>query len=579
VDGTTGYEFLTALEDVFINPAGHEIIEKNYRRGGPSDFASIARASKRRVLRATLNADVRRIAPMLASVAQHAGWPERPIAAYAGAIVELIAALPVYRTYIDADQPDAGERDRAVLVDAFATVAETVNVDQLALDALEQSLLGSWRDVEPELARARLAFVLRLQQLTGPAAARGIEDTALYVYAPLASRNEVGGDPGLSLDGAVDRFHKRMSERAERYPHCLNATNTHDTKRSADARARLDALTEHPMTWMRALRRWRRWHRPLRAFVKGRFAPTRAADDFIYQSLVGIWPLTKAVVPSQARDLVPPPEWLSSLRERMTTYMLKAVREAKVSTSWTDPDAQYEAAIAGYLERLLSVGEGFAFHADVRALVATIAPQAMYNALGRLVVHLMAPGVPDLYQGDELWSATLVDPDNRRPVDFEERERVLALVDREDAAHRGASLAAWRDAMQVGELKMFIVRELLAFRRRHVGLMSGGGFEPLVATGEHAGRVLAFRRGTVGGEQAIVVVGRCTGALGKSPVGEVWGNTRLDLGTGDAQRWCCLVNGTRIADISGLMRIGDVFSVLPVAVLVPDRMSSCELVS
>ena len=571
VDGTTGYEFLTALEDVFIDPAGHAAIEKSYRRSGPTDFASIALASKRRVLRATLNADVRRIAPMLASVASLAGWPERPIAAYAGAIVELIAALPVYRTYIDAERPDADERDRRLLARAFAAASEGADVDKEAMRALERSLLGEWRNAELALAWARLAFVLRLQQLTGPAAAKGIEDTALYAYAPLSSRNEVGGDPGLPLEGAVDRLHARLAERAEQHPRSLNATNTHDTKRSADARARLDALGEYPTQWMRALRRWRRWHRPLRVLVKGRLAPTRTADDFIYQSLVGIWPLTEAHAAGT--------EWLASLRERLTAYMQKAMREAKVSTSWTDPDVEYEEAIAGFLSRLLDADESAAFHGDVRVFVATVAPQAMYNALGRLVVHLTAPGVPDLYQGDELWYAALVDPDNRRPVDWEERERVIENVDRDAAApDRCGQLRRWRDAMQTGELKMLITRALLAFRRQYAALMSTGGYERLPVAGEHAGQVLAFRRGAAGGDEAIVVVGRCTASLGSPPVGERWGDTRLDLGSGRSSEYRCLINGTRIADAGGQMRIGDVFSVLPVSVLVPDRMSSYELV-
>jgi (1->4)-alpha-D-glucan 1-alpha-D-glucosylmutase len=569
VDGTTGYEFLTALEDVFVDPRGHAAIETSYRRGGPADFASIAMESKRRVLRATLNADVRRIAPMLAQLAKLAGWPERPIAAYAGAIVELVAALPVYRTYIDAERPDADERDRAVLTTAFAKLRDNADVDRDAANALETSLLSKWRLAEPELARVRLAFVLRWQQLTGPAAAKGIEDTALYVYAPLSSRNEVGGDPGLSLDGAVERLHERLAERATQHPRSLNATNTHDTKRSADARARLDALSEHPTTWMRALRRWRRWHRPFRALVKGRLVPTRTTDDFIYQSLVGIWPLT----PAHAAGA----EWLTSLRERLTAYMQKAMREAKVSTSWTDPDAQYEEALAGFVTRLLDEDESAAFHTDVRAFVATIAPQAMTNALGRLVVHMMAPGIPDLYQGDELWYAALVDPDNRRPVDWEERERVLALIEGEAAvSDRLATLRTWRDAMKTGELKMLIARELLAFRREHAAMMSAGGYERLAANGRHADQLLAFRRVGAGDDQAIILVGRRTTSVGSAPLGDAWGDTSIVSAGGS---WRCLIHGTRIADCGGRMRVGDVFSMLPVAVLVPDRKSSYELVS
>jgi (1->4)-alpha-D-glucan 1-alpha-D-glucosylmutase len=200
VEGTTGYEFMTTLEDVFIDPVGYAQLEERYRRGRDEPgFHAVAYASKRAVLRKTLNADVRRIAPMLATLARRAKWPAKSIAAYAGAIVELVAALPVYRTYMDAERPEAEGSDREMLERAFTEARERGHADGDALDALDRALLGAWRGEAPELARARLAFVLRLQQLTGPAAAKGVEDTALYVYAPLASRNEVGGDPAVPV--------------------------------------------------------------------------------------------------------------------------------------------------------------------------------------------------------------------------------------------------------------------------------------------------------------------------------------------------------------------------------------------
>ncbi|MEP6729545.1 MAG: malto-oligosyltrehalose synthase [bacterium] len=560
VDGTTGYEFLTALEDVFVDPEGHAMIEQRYRRGG-SDFSSVATASKRRVLRTALNADVRRIAPMLASVAKRARWPERPIAAYAAAIVELIVALPVYRTYLDAEHPEPDERDRAVLIEAFARLRDNATLDHDAVRALEQSLLCEWRSAEPKLAHARLSFVLRWQQITGPSAAKGIEDTALYIYAPLTSRNEVGGDPGLPVEGAVDRLHGRLAERAQYSPRSLNTTNTHDTKRSADARARLDALSEHADDWARALRRWRRWHRSLRVPVKGRCVPSHFTDDFIYQALIGIWPLTRAHVP----------ETRESLRTRLTEYLEKAMREAKISTSWTDPDDEYEHAIAQFISHLLDRDESAQFQTDLRRFIATIAPQALYNTLARLVAHLTAPGVPDIYQGDELWYAALVDPDNRRPVDWAAREHALDVVEEEGSApDRRVILAARRDALQAGELKMLLTRDLLRLRRAHEALFASGSFEPLSATGEHAGRLLAFRRALPTGEQALVLTGRGTASIGEAPIGAAWSDTSVNVGD-SSNGWHCAIHGTRIASREGRIRLGEAFSALPVAVLVAER--------
>ncbi|MEO7458071.1 MAG: DUF3459 domain-containing protein, partial [Gemmatimonadaceae bacterium] len=551
-DGTTGYEIMTALEDIFIEPAGHAAIEKRYRGERVSfDFPHVSLDAKRRVLRGTLNADVRRIAPMLAIVARRAKWPVRPVADYARAIVEVVAALGVYRTYIDAERPEAGVRDRAVLRRAIDQVRADEQVDATALDALDESLLGLWFDADAEMARARMSFVLRWQQLTGPAAAKGVEDTALYAYAPLASRNEVGGDPGVPLDGAVDRLAARLRERATLHPRSLNATNTHDTKRSADARARIDAISEHDREWARAMRRWRRLHRDLRVLP----GPTRADDDFIHQSLVGVWPLTSASLVGTA--------WLDELRERLTAYLQKAFREAKVSTSWTNPDEEYERTIGEYVARILDRDASATFLNEVRTFVALLAPQAMWTALGRLVAHLTAPGVPDIYQGDELWFAALVDPDNRRPVDWPERERVAAMV--AAVEDRGTTLTQWRDELRAGELKMLLTRDLLALRRREAALFADGDFERVAASGEHAGRIFAFRR-RAEGREVVVVVARRTAALGFPPAGDAWRDTRLDI----RGAWRCAVHGTRVVAGDDGLALRDAFGILPVAVLVAE---------
>ena len=564
VEGTTGYEFLTSLEDLFIDPAGYATLEAKYRVGARHDgFLAVAVASKRRVLRSNLNADVRRVAPMLARIARDAGWGERPIASFAGAIVELVAELPVYRTYIDAEHPDATGHDRVVLVETFARVRTSAAADASAVDALEHALLDEWHDADPHLARARLSFVLRLQQLTGPAAAKGVEDTALYVYAPLTSRNEVGGDPAVPMDGAAERLHERLRERVERYPRSLNATNTHDTKRSADVRARLDALSEHAGEWERVLRRWRRVHRDSRTLVKGRMAPSRSADDFVYQALLGLWPLTGARLDDD--------EWLGELRNRLTEYLQKAMREAKVSTSWTDPDVQYEAAIAHFVARLLDRAANADWLRQLDQFASAIAPQALWNALGRLVVHLTAPGVPDVYQGDELWLAALVDPDNRRPVNWGMRDALLPAVQEVVAApDRIGQLERWREDMSAGVLKLFVTHVLLAARGAHADLMLRGSYEPLTLTGGRAEHVFGFRRVT-DAQELVVLVPRLTRTLGDVPLGAVWQGTDVTL-VEDGPDWQCLIHGTRRVATAGLLPLEHLFSALPVAVLHRNRL-------
>ena len=553
VEGTTGYEFMTSLEDIFIDPDGYATLEARYRQGG-SGFRAVAVSSKRRVLRTSLNADIRRIAPMLARVARRAGWEVLPIAAYAAAIVELTTHLPVYRTYIDAEHPDVGAGDRATLVESFTAVRGVANADTVALAQLERALLDEWSNVATPLARARLTFVLRWQQLTGPAAAKGVEDTALYVHAPLASRNEVGGDPGVPIAGAVERLDARLIERANRYPRALNATNTHDTKRSADVRARLDALSEHSTEWERALKRWRRRHLKFRSLVKGRIAPTRTADNFVYQALIGVWPLRRPAGGA----------WLDELRERLNAYLLKAMREAKVSTSWTDPDPEYEAAIAHFLKQLLDHDANGEWMREVDRFVTALAPQAILNALGRLVTHMTAPGVPDIYRGDELWFNALVDPDNRRPVDWPLADESLRDVVRAGAP--SCNLAGWRDAMDTSRIKMVIMSRLLAFRRKNAEMMASGGYQRLTVGGRHSESVLAFRRFT-SDQELVVVVPRLTRRIGDTPVGVLWDDTHIVLPERSSSRWTGLIHDEHHVTMNGRLQLADVLPILPVAAL------------
>src|SRR5258705_109314 len=404
------------------------------------------------------------------------------------------------------------------LMTTLAHVRRRGHADAAATDALERALLDRWSDAEPEAARARLAFVLRWQQLTGPAAAKGVEDTALYVYAPLASRNEVGGDPGVPVAGAVGRLHERLAERATRHPRALNATNTHDTKRSADVRARLDALSEVPVAWERRLRQWRRHHRDLQTLVAGRLAPTRATDNFIYQALVGLWPVGSGV---RATD---DDRWLADVKKRLTTYIQKAVREAKGSTSWTDPDAEYESAIERFIAGMLDRPTNARFLHDVEQFVASLVPAGRWNALGRLVVHLTAPGVPDLYQGDELFFRALVDPDNRRPVDWDRRARMLAALagalDPAAQIDRGR-LAEWCARPEDDELKLYVTARLLHLRRRHRAFFEHASYTPVGVEGDEREHVFAFQRARHG-DALLVVVPRLTAGLpGAVPRGQV----------------------------------------------------------
>jgi (1->4)-alpha-D-glucan 1-alpha-D-glucosylmutase len=299
--------------------------------------------------------------------------------------------------------------------------------------------------------------------------------------------------------------------------------------------------------------------------VAGKVAPTRTTDNFIYQALVGLWPVGAKV---RATD---DDRWLIELRQRLTAYVGKAVREAKVSTSWIDPDVQYEKAIEHYLGGMLDRAGNAPFLHDVEQFVSALAPKGRWNALARLVVHLTAPGIPDVYQGDELWFHALVDPDNRRPVDWAAREHALdSLHDTLPAGAEldAARLHAWCTAPEDGRLKLYLTSRLLRMRREHATMMTHGTYEPLVAEGEHAERVLSFRR-EHRGEARIVVVPRITSGLEAAvPIGAVWRDTRLRLPAADGGRvWRCQLGGQVVHSLQGMLALSQVLARLPVAVL------------
>jgi malto-oligosyltrehalose synthase len=421
VQGTTGYEFLNALEDVFIEPAGFAAIERNYRRWrrlGETTFRDVVRAGKRSVLDGPLHADVEHVVGLVAKSAR-AAEPRFTSHELSAAVVQLAAALPVYRTYVDPSRSiEQADRD---LIDHASREAQARNGGIAASVAfIARILLGEAPSID---ATTRAEFVRRFQQLTGPAAAKGLEDNALYVYVPLMSRNEVGGAPDRPLDDAVVQLHDANSHRAARWPHGLLCTTTHDTKRSADIRSRLDALSEWPNDWARAVHRWRRLNHKHRCVLKGRMAPDSNTEYVFYQTLIALWP-----PPRQGRrtDDLPDRRWRESARDRLTQYMLKAAREARTRTSWSDPDAGYEQATTEFVAAVLEPADDAPFLTDVARFVSLIAPAGASNALSRIAVHLTAPGTPDIYQGDELWNFVLVDPDNRRAVDYEVRSRPRA---------------------------------------------------------------------------------------------------------------------------------------------------------
>jgi (1->4)-alpha-D-glucan 1-alpha-D-glucosylmutase len=416
-----------------------------------------------------------------------------------------------------------------------------------------------------EQAIERREFALNIQQVTGPVAAKGVEDTAFYRYYPLASLNEVGGE----LDArplAVDEFHRMMRHRIEAWPHTLSATSTHDSKRGEDFRARLHVLSEASADWIDAFQRWQIMNRLLIRELDGESVPDANEEYLLYQTLVGTWPHD----PMDARQR-------EQYRDRILQYMEKALREAKIHTSWMNPMEAYEAAVSGFIRDLLG-DQGKTFADELNGFVRQIADSGFVNSLAQLVLKMTLPGVPDFYQGTELWDFNLVDPDNRRPVDFERRrhnlEQLLADADRDDARVASELSRRWPDA----DTKLWITSRGLALRREWAEVFSLGDYVAIAALGAAADHVISFARRW---EQnwVIVAVPRHFYRLLKQRPAEVgpgmpqadWAGTQLLLPDSSPTAWRCELSGRTLeasaANSGSGLDVANLFAVLPVAIL------------
>lgn len=582
VAGTTGYDFLNRVGGLFIDPAGATPLTDFYATftGEPTDYAALVGEKKRWILRHHLVAEVNRLVRLLAALlTRHAPRrtfsPER----LREALVELIAAFPVYRTYLEPERKTASRVDRARVAEALAQAGHAqasrtaeprlrarVGNPQGRHDeagfgaggpfgedaAAFRTVLAFLGDLLRLRVRGELAaeFVWRFQQLTGPAMAKGKEDTLFYCYSRFIALNEVGGDPG-AFGGTLEDFHGAGRQTHQRWPATLLATSTHDTKRSEDVRARLALLSEIPEAWAAAVRRWSAHNERYRR--RGR--PDRNVEYFYYQTLVGAWPLPL---------------------DRALACLEKVVREAKQHTDWSCQNPAYEAALRRFVTATLGDGE---FTADLARFVAPLLGPGRVNSLAQTLLKLTAPGVPDVYQGTELWDLSLVDPDNRRPVDFALRQQLLAGLPPRVAAGdtRAVLRELWRRSAD-GRLKLLVIQRALGFRRRHVRLFRHGGYLPLRSTGAQAAHLCAFAR-TLPGTTALVVVPRLVLGLlaGRDhpPLGpEVWKDTRLVLPRTLAGRpFRHVFTGQCLhpspAGAQTALRLAEVFEQFPVALLEP----------
>jgi (1->4)-alpha-D-glucan 1-alpha-D-glucosylmutase len=565
VHGTTGYDFTALVNGWLICGDNEDVISRIYRHyaGVADSFEELAYHARRQVMRTSLAAEVEVLATQLDRIAQrNRRTADFTRSAMRESIVEVIACFPVYRTYVSAR--GVGEEDRRIVQWAVNVARRRAATSDLSIfDFLRDVLLcDAAADRSEDYARAVLEFAMKFQQVTSPVAAKGVEDTAFYRYFCLVALNEVGADPRrFSFSGAA--IHQENLERARSWPHSMLATSTHDTKRSEDARARIAVISEMPERWRAHLARWTRLNRSKHAQLDSGPAPTRNDEYLLYQSLLGVW----------TADIVSTPAAAQSLSERLQAYIVKATREAKRSTSWMNPNADYEHAVTQFVARLLDDPEHNAFLRDFAAFAQTADYFGKLNSLSQAVLKLTAPGVPDLYQGTERFSYALVDPDNRRPVAFDAAARELTELASMPADSAASDLL---QTLQDGRLKHWVVWKLLQLRQQYADVFASGDYEPLQVAGAHKDHVLAFARKS-GNRCILVVLSRWAARLMHEelapPLGEVWGDTtvnatqRCPLGAMQDVLTQSPVGAPASGEVVEL-RVGDLLRRLPFAVLV-----------
>jgi (1->4)-alpha-D-glucan 1-alpha-D-glucosylmutase len=563
VHGTVGYEFARVVTGLFVDSANRRAFDQLYTRftGERRTFAAITYETRDLMLRTALASETNVLARALNRISeQNRRTRDFTLSILRHALREVIANFPIYRTYIVCNERGVPEQDRRAIERAVRDAKRhNPSMDASVFDfLLDVLLLREDPSLSDEAQAERCHFVMKFQQLSGPVMAKGIEDTGFYIYNRLIALNEVGGDPA-SFGSSVAEFHRQNAERARRWPASLLNSSTHDTKRSEDVRARITVLSEIPREWRAAINRWARLNRRNKTRLEGVSAPDRNDEYLFYQTVLGAWPWGEDTLS---------PEFI----DRIDAFMLKAARESQVHTTWINQDEAYETALSRFVR--LTLAPGSAFLEDITTLRDLVAHVGAFNALSQQLLKLTAPGVPDLYQGTELWDQSLVDPDNRRPVDYAAREAHLRdLQSRESSPELAAELLAARDD---GRIKLFLTAQALASRNAHIALYAEGAYLPLEADGTSADHVVAFAR-RLGSEEIIVAAPRLVaGLVGRDmrdPIGEaIWSQSRLLLPDGEpGTRYRNVLTNEVIeaaaAEQGAALQMGEVFAHLPVALL------------
>ena len=555
VHGTTGYEFGSQVIQLLVDESAEALITNAFRKfiGHSMHFGHLVYAKKRLVMRLALANDVNVLGNMADRLSEQNRWfRDFTLQALVLAVRETIACFPVYRTYVEPDRA-VSEEDRNVIQRAIAAAKRrNPAIEESVFNFLRDLLLLRFPENLDDKAQAEHAdFVLKFQQYTGPIMAKGVEDTAFYTFNRLAALNEVGGEPQRFGSG-VEAFHRKNSERQRDWPASLLTTSTHDTKRSEDVRARMVAISEFADVWRRSLPRWRAANHRWKKRLDDAEAPDRNEEYLLYQTLLGTWPMDHSGNPSTSVPI----EYV----ERIQNYMQKALNEAKINTSWVQPNENWLAATREFVGKILEASPKNKFLPGFLPIAADIAGIGAINSLSQTLLKLTSPGVPDIYQGNEIWDFSLVDPDNRRPVDYRLRREMLETLGKVEPREL---LARWAD----GRIKLFLTQRILQLRRNQPEVFALGDYLPLQTSGNFRDSVVSFVRKHDQNWVAIIAP-RLTARIGFPPVGDKWQDTAIDFPQlVEGTSWQDIFTSRQIQIQERRVMVRDALAALPFAVL------------
>lgn len=560
VQGTTGYDFMNYVNGLFCKGEFEREFTRIYTgfTGLGEPYEELVCEKKRLILGKHMAGDVDNLAHLMKVISSRDRYgSDITIYGLRRAVVEVMAQFPVYRTYID--KGVSRETDRSYIEGAIEKAKRSSPGLVNELEFIERLLLLDFGNYLSEDEKNQwINFVMRFQQFTGPLMAKGFEDTTLYVYNRLLSLNEVGGNPG-TFGVSAREFHRFLEKRGRIWPYSLNGTSTHDTKRGEDTRARINVLSELPKEWHSNIKTWSKINREKKRKVNGRAVPDRNDEYFLYQTLIGAYPISEG----EHTEFI----------QRMKEYIVKAVREAKVHTAWLKPDTDYENAFISFLEEILGDEEGNPFLEEFLPFQKKVSHYGLFNSLSQTLIKITAPGVPDFYQGSELWNLNLVDPDNRRPVDFKRRQAFLREI---RARENGNILHLIEELLRTkedGRIKLFLIYRALKTRNEHIEVFRDGAYIPLKGAGKFKNHILAFARNH-GRKWAVIVAPRFLTTVvrgGEYPFGEeIWHDTHIPCPDQGSHEWKNVITSQQV-NSPGKLMIGEVLRDFPVGLLMREE--------